>query len=88
MGMSFCDSITSFLILSSGGKSEIVHEHRTANDQMAQDKSVRALLANYKDRRPLVLVIDDRYKLFPYNLANSGYTYVVLGFYVITNVWG
>lgn len=55
---------------------------------MAQDKSVRALLANYKDRRPLVLVIDDRYKLFPYNLANSGYTYVVLGFYVITNVWG
>ena len=55
---------------------------------MARDKSVRALLANYKDRRPVVLIADDRYKLFPYNLADDGYTYVVLGFYVITQVWG
>jgi len=59
-----------------------------AEDQLAQDKSVRALLRNHIENRPLVLLADDRYKLFPYNLAESGYTYVVLGFYYVTHAWG
>jgi hypothetical protein len=59
-----------------------------AEDQLAQDKSVRALLRNHMDGRPLVLLADDRYKLFPYNLAASDCTYVVLGFYHVTYAWG
>ena len=39
-------------------------------------------------KRPLVLLIDDRYALFPYDLATKGYTYVVLGFYHIVHAWG
>lgn len=85
--MSYLYISDTFLIPLSGGKSENVNEHRTSNDQMARDKSVRALLGNYKDGRPMVLIADDRYKLFPYNLAAKGYTYVVLGWYVIKNVW-
>jgi hypothetical protein len=63
-------------------------ETQMAEDQLAQDKSVRALLRTYRDNRPLVLLADDRYKLFPYNLAAKGCTYVVLGFYIITHAWG
>lgn len=63
-------------------------ETQMAEDQLAQDNSVRALLCNWKAVRPLVLLADDRYKLFPYNLSASGYTYVVLGYYYITHAWG
>ncbi|KAF7976824.1 hypothetical protein HWV62_5506 [Athelia sp. TMB] len=35
----------------------------------ATDKSVRALLNNYSQNRPIVLIADDRFKLFPYNLS-------------------
>lgn len=63
-------------------------ETQMAEDQLAQDKSVRALLRNYMEKRPLVLLADDRYKLFPYNLAASDCMYVVLGFYYITHAWG
>ena len=63
-------------------------ETQMAEDQLAQDKSVRALLKNYTANRPLVLLADDRYKLFPYNLAAKGCTYVVLGFYCVTHAWG
>ena len=59
-----------------------------AEDQLAQDKSVSALLATYKNGRPLVLLIDDKYALFPYDLSASGVTYAVLGFYIITHAWG
>lgn len=59
-----------------------------ADDQMANDKSVRALLANYRERRPLVLLIDDKYALFPYELGTTDVTYAVLGFYTIAHVWG
>jgi len=78
----------------SGGKSESLHsrdgriETQMAEDQLAQDKSVRALMKNYTENRPLVLLADDRYKLFPYNLAATGCTYVVLGFYCVTHAWG
>ena len=59
-----------------------------AGDQSAQDHSVNALLATYKTCRPLVLLIDDKYALFPYDLASMGATYAVLGFFVITHAWG
>jgi hypothetical protein len=60
----------------------------SAVDQNKQDKSVRALLRNYKDNIPLVLLIDDRYAFFPYDLSSKGVAYAVLGVYLITNAWG
>lgn len=62
--------------------------HQESSDQDAQDKSVRSLLNNYTERIPLVLLADDKYALFPFDLAVSGYTYVVLGFYRIIHAWG
>jgi hypothetical protein len=78
----------------SGGKAEALHsrnrcrEVRGPGDQLEDDISVRALLNNYKGRRPLVLLADDNYRLFPFDLTAGGYTYVVLGFYWITHAWG
>lgn len=61
---------------------------RPAEDQKSDDKSVRALLKTYQERRPIALVIDDRYALFPYDLSALGVTYAVLGFYMIVDAWG
>lgn len=78
----------------SGGKAEAVHsknrcpEVRGPGDQSEDDQSIRALLNNYESGRPLVLLVDNDYRLFPVNLAAHGYTYVVLGHYWITNAWG
>lgn len=78
----------------SGGKAESTYSKngqagvKEADDQREEDKSVRALLRTYQMGRPLVLIIDDRYALFPYDLAEKGYTYVVLGFYHIAHAWG
>lgn len=63
-------------------------ECQQASDQLSDDKSVRALLSNYRNRRPLVLLIDDKYALFPYDLASKGVTYAILGFYTIVCAWG
>jgi len=77
-----------------GGKAESLLDSTTgrrlqsAQDQTATDKSVRALLKNYKEKRPLVLLADDKYALFPYDLSVPGYTYVVLGIYWISHAWG
>jgi hypothetical protein len=57
-------------------------------DQLEDDRSVRALLNNYRTGRPLVILADDHYVLFPFNLAAGGYTYVVLGLYWIAHAWG
>lgn len=59
-----------------------------ASDQLAQDKSIRALLNNYRNGRPLALLIDDKYALFPYDLGFKDITYAVLGFYTVAHVWG
>lgn len=79
----------------SGGKAESFLDYRIgparfqqAQDQEVTDKSVRALLKSYTDRRPLVLLVDDKYAQFPFDLGASGYTYVVLGFYWISHAWG
>lgn len=61
---------------------------KEAEDQQATDKSVRALMKTYKERRPIALVIDDRYPLFPLDLASKDVTYAVLGFYMIVHAWG
>ncbi|KAF9501944.1 hypothetical protein BDN71DRAFT_1407155 [Pleurotus eryngii] len=81
------------IISHGGGKWESQHmtrgqvETHLADDQLAQDKSVRALIANYNSKRPLVLLIDDKYALFPFDLSASGITYAVLGFYFISDYW-
>ncbi|KII92770.1 hypothetical protein PLICRDRAFT_155572 [Plicaturopsis crispa FD-325 SS-3] len=81
------------IISHGGGKSESVHSKeghsviQQAQDQLANDKSVRALMKNYEDLRPLVLLADDRYSLFPYDLGGHGCAYAVLGFYQITHAW-
>lgn len=61
---------------------------RPAEDQRSDDKSVRALLKTYREKRPIALVIDDRYGLFPFDLSALGVTYAVLGFYMIVEAWG
>ncbi|KAI0630126.1 hypothetical protein C8Q77DRAFT_243759 [Trametes polyzona] len=81
------------IISHGGGKAESLHSKHghsqlhEADDQREEDKSVRALLRTFQMKRPLVLIIDDRYALFPYDLAAKGYTYVVLGFYHIAHAW-
>ncbi|GBE81144.1 hypothetical protein SCP_0308700 [Sparassis crispa] len=76
-----------------GGKAESIHTKggkstvQEANDQLAEDKSVRALLNTFRLQRPVVLLIDDKYKLFPYDLTAKGYSYVVLGYYHIRHAW-
>lgn len=60
----------------------------SASDQQEDDKSVNSLLHNYRTRRPLVLIIDDKYALFPFDLASKGCTYAVLGWYQISYAWG
>ncbi|KAJ3733588.1 hypothetical protein DFJ43DRAFT_995109 [Lentinula guzmanii] len=81
------------IISHGGGKAESVQQSkgqmklRLADDQKAEDKSVRALLTNYRQQIPLVLLVDDRYALFPYNLGGKNITYAVLGVYTITHTW-
>ncbi|KAG6813382.1 hypothetical protein H0H92_011648 [Tricholoma furcatifolium] len=81
------------IISHGGGKAESTSSHQgksclqPAEDQLAQDKSVRALLTNYRECKPLALLIDDRYALFPYDLASKEIAYAVLGFYTISHAW-
>ncbi|TRM69524.1 hypothetical protein BD626DRAFT_563265 [Schizophyllum amplum] len=58
-----------------------------AQDQSEKDISVRALLNTYMERRPLVLLVDDNYRLFPYDLRPHGVVYAVLGLYFIKHAW-
>lgn len=53
---------------------------------MDTDPTVRALLNNYKQRLPLVLIADDHYAPFPYDLGKK--MYVILGMYWIVAAWG
>ncbi|KAH8978208.1 hypothetical protein EDB83DRAFT_2243118 [Lactarius deliciosus] len=82
------------IISHGGGKAKALHsknrrqEVRGPGDQSEDDPSIRALLDNHKCGRPLVLLADDNYRLFPFDLTANGYTYVVLGLYWITHAWG
>ncbi|KAF7375346.1 2OG-FeII-Oxy-2 domain-containing protein [Mycena sanguinolenta] len=81
------------IISHGGGKAESVKKDRgqviskAAEDQRAGDSSVRALLENYRCGQPLVLLIDDKYGPFPFDLASQGVYMAVLGFYRIVHVW-
>jgi hypothetical protein len=57
-------------------------------DQLAQDRSVDALLATHRKGRRLVLLVDDKYALFPFDLSSKQVAYAVLGLYIITHAWG
>lgn len=57
-----------------------------SSNQGEDDRSVRSLLNSYAGRVPVVLVADDKYQLFPWDLGK--YTYAVLGFYWIVAAWG
>ena len=35
-----------------------------------------------------MLLVDDKYALFPYDLSSKGVAYAVLGFYSIVYAWG
>ncbi|KAF7783026.1 hypothetical protein Agabi119p4_2402 [Agaricus bisporus var. burnettii] len=81
------------IISHGGGKAQSVrtrqgqHIPQEAADQLAHDKSVRALLENYRTHQPIVLLIDDKYVQFPYDLGSKDITYAVLGFYTIVHAW-
>ncbi|KAJ6553490.1 hypothetical protein DFH09DRAFT_988081 [Mycena vulgaris] len=55
--------------------------------QKQNDTSVRALMQNYENKTPLVLLVDDRYQLFPLTLSEKSVYLTVLGFYTIVDAW-
>ena len=64
-----------------------------ADHQTSKDPSVNALVKNWQTKEPLVLIADDKYEHFPFDLTRGhddgkGYAYVVLGYYFIRNYWG
>ncbi|KAI5123916.1 hypothetical protein M0805_006334 [Coniferiporia weirii] len=69
------------LIISHGGGKSL----DGSSGQSEQDHSVRALLNGIDSRHPIVLIADDNYALFPYDLGK--YMYVVLGLYWIVDAW-
>ncbi|KAI0690519.1 hypothetical protein BC835DRAFT_1417729 [Cytidiella melzeri] len=81
------------IISHGGGKAESIRKTDghlqtfEASDQLEEDKSVWALLQTYKQKQPIALLIDDKYALFPYDLASKGCAYAVLGWYYIAYAW-
>ena len=49
---------------------------------------MRALLRTYLQKAPVALLIDDKYKLFPFDITSKGCAYAVLGWYYIAYAWG
>ena len=41
---------------------------------------------NFQQETPLVVIVDDTYRLFPYDLGE--YSYAVLGYFQVVNYWG
>ncbi|KAJ7352130.1 hypothetical protein DFH08DRAFT_858004 [Mycena albidolilacea] len=86
-----CDG--KIIISHGGGKAESARVDRgkvitkNAEDQRADDSSVSSLLENYQRGQPLVLLIDDKYGLFPFDLTSRGVYMAVLGFYRIIHAW-
>ncbi|KAK6996677.1 2OG-FeII-Oxy-2 domain-containing protein [Favolaschia claudopus] len=86
-----CDG--KLIISHGGGKAESARKDgptvisKAAEDQRADDSSVRALLENYRRAQPLVLLIDDKYSSFPFDLSSRGVYMAVLGFYRIIHAW-
>lgn len=75
----------------SGGKA--ASKLLEAGHQSFKDHSVNALVKNWQTKEPLVLIADDKYEHFPFDLTRGhdggkGYAYVVLGYYFIRHYWG
>jgi len=93
VGDAFFDPV-SYSRFRRGGKAESIHcskgQHTThsASDQLATDKSVRALIQTHKEGRRIALLIDDKYVPFPFDIGAIDVTYAVLGFYTIVDCWG
>ncbi|KAJ6478098.1 hypothetical protein C8R47DRAFT_1139341 [Mycena vitilis] len=81
------------IISHGGGKAESSHKLRgqvtskAAADQTEADLSVKALIKNYRQGQPLVLLIDDKYEPFPFDLGSQDVYMTVLGFYRIIHMW-
>ncbi|KAF7305098.1 2OG-FeII-Oxy-2 domain-containing protein [Mycena kentingensis (nom. inval.)] len=81
------------IISHGGGKSEAKGSGRTtkntlkADSDQILDAKVSALMETYRAKQPLVLVIDDNYAPFPYDLKAQGAYMAVLGFYCIKHAW-
>jgi hypothetical protein len=69
--------------LCSGGKATSI-----SDSNRSPRSSVEALKNNHKSGTPLLLLADDKYPLFPFDLSQKGITYVVLGWFMVTNCWG
>lgn len=88
--VSCCVSVFPILITihenihSGGGASNIT----SMGNQEALNVSVKALKQNYQTGTPLVLLVDDQYSRFPYDLSKKKISYAVLGWFTITNSWG
>ncbi|KAJ6632368.1 hypothetical protein B0H10DRAFT_13553 [Mycena sp. CBHHK59/15] len=80
-----------FIISHGGGKGEKHSPDKkiiaNAGDHKQDDRSIRALLNNYRTGRPVVLLVDDKYVLFPVNLTGRGVHIAVLGFYRVIYAW-
>ena len=80
--------------LLSGGKAKSLYKtngqvlSRQPSDQQEDDNSVKALLETYRFKSRIARLIDDRYALFPYDLASRRCAYAVLGWYYIAHAWG
>ncbi|KAJ7103828.1 hypothetical protein C8R44DRAFT_808235 [Mycena epipterygia] len=81
------------IISHGGGKAESSRKqaghvtNTAADDQRAQDLSVRALIETYRRNQPLVLLIDDKYGPFPFDLGSRDVYMAILGFYKIIHMW-
>ena len=69
---------------SGGGGGKLLDE---SSGQAQEDSSVRGLLRTYRAGTPLILLADNNYALFPYQLEDE-WMYVVLGAYRIVDAWG
>ncbi|KAJ7503474.1 hypothetical protein B0H11DRAFT_2222756 [Mycena galericulata] len=62
-------------------------KHLEAVDQTEAKASVQALLKNYMEATPVLLLVDDKYTRFPLNLEDKGIYIAVLGFYMVIDAW-
>ncbi|KAJ7217321.1 hypothetical protein GGX14DRAFT_358383 [Mycena pura] len=82
-----------FIVSHGGGKAESTYSHnghtlhKSADDQRAHDMSVRALIENYRTGQPLVLLIDDKYVHFPFDLGSRDVYMAVLGTRISVTSW-
>lgn len=63
-----------------------VKKTQLVKDQSARKGQVQPLITAMKNQHPLLLLADQRFKLFPYDLGER--MFVVLGWYWVKEAWG